>query len=67
MLELGSQPGTGHENVAKGFGRYYREGPGPSWGEADRLNVQDFQRAQGWTGDDADGFPGPETWARLSR
>lgn len=28
-------------------------------------NVQDFQKAQGWTGDDADGYPGPETWKRL--
>ncbi|AKU14879.1 hypothetical protein VV02_01695 [Luteipulveratus mongoliensis] len=30
-----------------------------------RLNVQDFQKAQGWTGADADGYPGAETWKRL--
>ncbi|WP_455753306.1 recombinase family protein [Streptomyces bobili] len=27
--------------------------------------VADFQRAQGWTGSDADGYPGPETWRQL--
>ncbi|CAL9528472.1 peptidoglycan-binding protein [Streptomyces sp. enrichment culture] len=51
--------------VEKGFGRHYREGPGPRWTEADRLNVEAFQRAQGWSGADADGYPGPETWRRL--
>lgn len=55
----------GKQLVAKHFGRHYTVGPGPSWGEADRLNVQDFQHAQGWTGGDADGYPGPETWRRL--
>lgn len=55
----------GNQLVKKGFGRHYKVGPGPSWGEADRLNTQDFQHAQGWTGGDADGYPGPETWRRL--
>lgn len=27
--------------------------------------VRAFQLAQGWTGDDADGYVGPETWRRL--
>ena len=36
-----------------------------SWGEMDRLNLQDFQRAQGWTGSDADGYAGKETLKRL--
>ncbi|MGW0659406.1 peptidoglycan-binding protein [Streptodolium elevatio] len=51
--------------VAKGFGSHYREGPGPSWGTADQRATSAFQRAQGWTGTDADGIPGRETWARL--
>jgi len=51
--------------VAKGFGRHYESGPDPGWGEADRRAVEAFQRAQGWSGSDADGYPGPETWRRL--
>ncbi|MGW2828226.1 peptidoglycan-binding protein [Streptomyces sp. NPDC001286] len=55
----------GKQLVKKGFGKYYTTGPGPRWGEADRRNVEAFQRAQGWRGGAADGFPGPETWRRL--
>ncbi|MFF8095676.1 peptidoglycan-binding protein [Streptomyces sp. NPDC016675] len=55
----------GKQLVAKGYGRHYKQGPGPRWSEADRQAVEAFQRAQGWTGADADGFPGPETWRRL--
>lgn len=55
----------GEQLVAKGYGRHYSVGPTPDWGNADKLNVQDFQHAQGWTGNDADGYPGPETWRRL--
>ncbi|SEG08668.1 hypothetical protein SAMN05216223_103173 [Actinacidiphila yanglinensis] len=51
--------------VAKGFGAHYRVGPGRIWSEADRRNVEAFQRAQGWSARDADGHPGPETWRRL--
>ncbi|MFE2285544.1 peptidoglycan-binding protein [Streptomyces sp. NPDC059443] len=73
-------PGTGHfrpgrvndhvldlgrQLVRKGFGRYYAVGPSRDWGEPDRHNVAAFQRAQGWTGADADGYPGPQTWSRL--
>ncbi|MEV5592704.1 peptidoglycan-binding protein [Streptomyces sp. NPDC052496] len=57
----------GNRLVSKGFGTYYSSGPGPRWTEADRRNVEAFQRAQGWTGRDADGYPGPETWRRLFR
>ncbi|MFM9370324.1 peptidoglycan-binding protein [Streptomyces sp. Da 82-17] len=57
----------GRQLVQKGFGRHYRQGPGPTWGEADRRNVEEFQRAQGWRGGAADGYPGPETWRRLFR
>ncbi|MET9405509.1 peptidoglycan-binding protein [Streptomyces sp. NPDC002935] len=55
----------GKQLVKKGFGTYYTTGPGPRWGEADRRNVEAFQRAQGWRGGAADGYPGPETWRRL--
>ncbi|MER7759493.1 peptidoglycan-binding protein [Streptomyces sp. NPDC097619] len=55
----------GQQLVRKGFGRFYTTGPGPRWSDADRQNVTAFQRAQGWTGSDADGLPGPETWSLL--
>ncbi|MFF4522390.1 peptidoglycan-binding protein [Streptomyces bluensis] len=55
----------GRQLVRKGFGKYYAVGPGPRWTEADRRNVEAFQRAQGWRGGAADGYPGPETWRRL--
>ncbi|MET8566602.1 peptidoglycan-binding protein [Streptomyces sp. NPDC004783] len=55
----------GRQLVKKGFGKHYTSGPGPRWSEADRRNVEAFQRAQGWRGGAADGYPGPETWRRL--
>lgn len=55
----------GKQLVKKGFGKYYTSGPGPRWGESDRRNVEAFQRAQGWRGGAANGYPGPETWRRL--
>ncbi|MGX2997018.1 peptidoglycan-binding protein [Streptomyces sp. JNUCC 64] len=55
----------GKQLQRKGFGAHYSRGPGPRWGESDRRNVEAFQRAQGWRGRDADGYPGPETWRRL--
>ncbi|MFE1440004.1 peptidoglycan-binding protein [Streptomyces sp. NPDC058739] len=55
----------GQRLVKKGFGRYYTTGPGPRWSAADRRAVEAFQRAQGWRGSSADGYPGPETWRRL--
>ncbi|MEU5383210.1 peptidoglycan-binding protein [Kitasatospora cineracea] len=55
----------GQQLVRRGFGSAYKVGPSRSWGEADRRNVEAFQRAQGWTGSSADGLPGPETWRRL--
>ncbi|WP_030614195.1 peptidoglycan-binding protein [Streptomyces sclerotialus] len=57
----------GRQLVKKGYGKYYLSGPGPRWTEADRRNVETFQRAQGWRGREADGYPGPETWRRLFR
>ncbi|MET4925758.1 peptidoglycan-binding protein, partial [Streptomyces sp. PSRA5] len=55
----------GDRLVKRGFGSHYVSDPGSRWGEADRRNVEDFQRAQGWRGSAADGYPGPETWRRL--
>lgn len=55
----------GRQLVARGYRRFYKVGPGPKWSEADRRAVEAFQRAQGWSGTDADGYPGPETWRRL--
>ncbi|MGW2839874.1 peptidoglycan-binding protein [Streptomyces sp. NPDC001493] len=55
----------GKQLVKKGFGRHYVSGPGRRWTEADRRNVEAFQRAQGWRGRVADGYPGPDTWRRL--
>ncbi|WP_377272519.1 peptidoglycan-binding protein [Peterkaempfera sp. SMS 1(5)a] len=55
----------GQQLVARGFADHYRIGPTPVWTEADRRNIQDFQRAQGWHGDEADGYPGPRTWQLL--
>ncbi|MGD6762034.1 peptidoglycan-binding protein [Streptomyces sp. BH097] len=55
----------GERLVTKGYSRFYKVGPGPSWGDADRNACRAFQKAQGWSGADADGYPGPETWARL--
>ncbi|MBM7438949.1 peptidoglycan-binding protein [Streptomyces sp. HB132] len=55
----------GAQLVKRGYGTHYATGPGPRWTEADRRNVEGFQRAQGWRGRAADGYPGPETWRRL--
>lgn len=55
----------GRQLVEKGYGRHYVSGPGRRWTEADRRNVEAFQRAQGWRGGVADGYPGPDTWRRL--
>jgi hypothetical protein len=57
----------GKRLVAHGFGKHYKEGPGPVFTQVDKANVRDFQLAQGWRGRDADGFPGPETLKRLNR
>lgn len=43
----------------------YKFGPGPVFTATDRKAVQWFQKKQGWSGSDADGYPGPETWKRL--
>ncbi|WP_425824776.1 peptidoglycan-binding protein [Streptomyces fractus] len=56
----------GEQLVANGYGSYYTSGPGPTWTQsADGDATQAFQEAQGWTGSDADGIPGPTTWTLL--
>ncbi|MFB7671332.1 peptidoglycan-binding protein [Kitasatospora purpeofusca] len=57
----------GQALVRHGYGTYYKQGPGPTWTESDRRATTAFQRAQGWRGTDANGYPGPETWKRLMR
>lgn len=44
----------------------YKVGPGPTFTATDQAAVKVFQQAQGWSGADADGFPGPETLKRLA-
>lgn len=52
--------------VARGGSRFYKVGPGPKWtADADGAATKAFQQAQGWTGSDADGIPGPTTWDYL--
>ncbi|MGW0823350.1 peptidoglycan-binding protein [Streptomyces sp. NPDC002845] len=43
----------------------YRVGPGPQWSEADRRSYARWQRKLGYRGADADGWPGPTSWAAL--
>lgn len=51
--------------VKRGFGDHYKVGPSRTWGEADRLNVRDFQKSRKELRGDADGMPGPLTWRLL--
>lgn len=54
--------------IAKGFAKYYKagaNGASQSWGTGTQKACMAFQEAQGWTGADADGIPGAETWKRL--
>ena len=53
--------------AALGVPSPYALGPGPHFTEVDRAAVMLFQEAQGWIGDNADGFPGPTTLLRLAR
>lgn len=55
----------GKQLVKRGFGDHYKVGPSRTWGEADRLNVRDFQKSRKELRGDADGTPGPLTWRLL--
>ncbi len=43
----------------------YRVGPSPDWGPADQASYRKWQLHLGYTGADADGIPGPKSWAAL--
>jgi len=61
--------GSRHDDVkvyqkalrAKGFAKFNPSGVTGNYGEETKAMTAAFQRAQGWSGDDADGFPGPRT------
>ncbi|GAA2238587.1 hypothetical protein GCM10010232_26720 [Streptomyces amakusaensis] len=55
---------VGRRLVAEGCGRY-TIGPGPRWGDADRVSYAAWQRKLGYSGSDADGVPGRASWDRL--
>lgn len=54
----------GKRLVSEGY-KGYKVGPGPAFTQSDIKAVAWFQRKQGWSGSDANGYPGPETWKRL--
>lgn len=43
----------------------YRTGPGPQWTQADRDSYARWQRHLGFSGADADGWPGQFSWDKL--
>lgn len=55
----------GNQLVKKGYGKYYKRGPGPRWTDADKAAVRAFQLAHKALKGDADGIPGPKTWRIL--
>lgn len=54
----------GKRLVAEGCGAY-EDGPGPQWTDADRASYAKWQRKLGYTGSDANGWPGRASWDRL--
>ncbi|MBT2445917.1 N-acetylmuramoyl-L-alanine amidase [Streptomyces sp. ISL-43] len=54
----------GERLVAEGCSDY-AEGPGPQWTQADRRSYAKWQRKLGFTGSDADGWPGRTSWDAL--
>ncbi|MBA0054304.1 peptidoglycan-binding protein [Streptomyces sp. AJS327] len=56
---------VGKALVARGFGKHYKEGPGPNWTDADTKNYADYQKSLGYKGADADGVPGSSSLAKL--
>ncbi|WP_372411866.1 peptidoglycan-binding protein [Streptomyces luteireticuli] len=43
----------------------YVQGPGSQWTEADRRSYANWQRKLGFSGSDADGWPGRTSWDAL--
>ncbi|WP_405793353.1 peptidoglycan-binding protein [Streptomyces sp. NBC_01506] len=54
----------GKRLVAEGCSAY-SSGPGPQWTAADRKSYAAWQRKRGFSGADADGWPGKTTWDAL--
>lgn len=54
----------GKRLVAVGVGRY-DVGPGPQWTDADKDSYAAWQRKCGFSGADANGWPGKTTWDKL--
>ncbi|MEV5240000.1 peptidoglycan-binding protein [Streptomyces cinnamoneus] len=54
----------GHRLVEEGCSAY-AQGPGPRWTDADRQSYAAWQRKLGFTGSDADGWPGRTSWDAL--
>ncbi|WP_030240763.1 MULTISPECIES: peptidoglycan-binding protein [unclassified Streptomyces] len=54
----------GKRLVAEGCSAY-KDGPGPQWTDADKASYAKWQRKRGYTGADADGWPGKTTWDAL--
>ncbi|MER8042273.1 peptidoglycan-binding protein [Streptomyces sp. NPDC094032] len=54
----------GRRLMAEGCGRY-QTGPSPRWSEADRQSYAAWQRKLGFSGTDADGWPGRASWNAL--
>jgi hypothetical protein len=43
----------------------YKSGPGPQWTAADKASYQKWQKKLGYSGSDADGWPGKTSWDKL--
>ncbi|KKZ63605.1 hypothetical protein EMCG_02045 [[Emmonsia] crescens] len=43
----------------------YKEGPGAQWTDADRASYKKWQQKLGYSGKDADGWPGKTSWDKL--
>lgn len=54
----------GRRLVAEGCSAY-ASGPGPQWTDADKRSYAKWQRKRGFSGADADGWPGRVTWDAL--
>lgn len=51
--------------IERGASPFYSEGAGPAWSDVDGAAMAAFQSAQGWTGADANGIPGAQSWDML--
>lgn len=55
----------GKRLVEEGCGQYNEKGPGPIWMDSDQASYAAWQRKLGYTGSDADGWPGQTSWDKL--